>query len=120
MFTNYSNMYDSDIVPDTTPVEPIDRTEAEDFYSPSDVTIEPEPEIPTASKTNLDDEEYIGIVNYQEVYVRSEPNFGPNTITTAKRGDEVIVTGAQVDGFWKVCLSSGVEGYIKSEYIDIQ
>lgn len=62
---------------------------------------------------------YIGTVNYAEVYIRSKPSKESEPITTVKKDSELMVINSSMDGWYEVMLPSGVEGYIMSDFLTI-
>lgn len=59
------------------------------------------------------------IIGADEVYVRKEPNKESEPITSVKKDVEFMVYESINDEFSKVCLSSGVEGYMMTRFISI-
>jgi len=51
--------------------------------------------------------------------VRSSASTSSNVVATVTDGSEVYVLGVYSSGWYKVLTSSGVEGYVKSEYMTV-
>ncbi len=55
-----------------------------------------------------------------EVYVRQGPGKDYEPVTTVKKDEEVQIIDEHVnDGWYKICLSSGIEAYIMKDFITI-
>ena len=65
-------------------------------------------------------ETVVGIVNYcSNLSVREQPSSGSAIICTIPVNTEVLIE-ADVSGFYKVCLESGVEGYCRKDFVDVK
>ncbi len=59
------------------------------------------------------------IIGADEVYVRKEPNKESEPITSVKKDVEFLVYELENGEFTKICLSSGIEGYMMTKFISI-
>ncbi len=59
------------------------------------------------------------IIGADEVYVRKEPNKESEPITSVKKDVEFLVYELEDGEFTKICLSSGIEGYMMTKFISI-
>lgn len=109
---NYSN-YSK---PKTKPVDHESETVIEDQTVAPEAMAISEPEISEVSETKL-----IGLVgNCARLNVREEPNTMANVVVVLEAGSEVQLTSEEsINGFYKVTIADGREGYCMCDYISI-
>lgn len=59
------------------------------------------------------------IGNAEEVYVREEPSKDSKPVTTIKKDQEVMILSEHNGDWYKVCLPSGLEGYMMKSFVII-
>lgn len=69
--------------------------------------------IPTIDKESI----YKKIVNCTKVNLREKPNAQSKVLSVLDAGSTVQVLEENIDGYANVVIESGVEGYIKLEFV---
>lgn len=107
-YTNYSNMSEFESDEEKT----IDRLSAEI----DDITSD---ELDISENEGTEDDVSMGtIVNCDRVYIRENPSVQSNPVTNIPSGKDILVM-KKLEGWYKVCTESGVEGYIMADFVEI-
>lgn len=85
------------------------------FYDQPNKTI-----MENAEEVDSLDDSLIGVVNTREVYIRSRASRDSDPVTTVKEGSELMILDLGYPDWYQVMTASGVEGYIMSEFVDLQ
>lgn len=100
------------------------RTNYNGFYKePQIEQVEPEPinlfvEVEPEVIEEVVEEKNTAVVLAKRLYVRSEPYVGAEDVTIVEQGDELTVLEI-LDGWIKVRIPSGDEGYVMDVYVEI-
>lgn len=97
------------------------RTDYKKYYA------KPKEEIEEIVVTTVEDvpeeRDLLGTVTAEALYVREAPRSDAEPITTVKKGDDLLITVpsniTEKPEWYKVCTSSGVEGYSMGKFIEI-
>lgn len=84
------------------------------FVDPMDAIVDPEPE------TELEPI-YGRVVDCSRLNIRKKPTVNAEVLTTVKKDSELILDLIKSNEKWfKVCTTSGVEGYCMKQYVTVE